>query len=46
MKGKCAPSFGPIGPYLVTADEIPDPQTLPLWSKSMASGCKTVPRLT
>ena len=31
MKGKCAPSFGPIGPYLVTADEIPDPQTLPLW---------------
>ncbi len=31
MKGKCAPSFGPIGPYLVTADELPDPQTLPLW---------------
>jgi len=31
MKGKCAPSFGPIGPYLVTADEVPDPQKLPLW---------------
>jgi 2-keto-4-pentenoate hydratase/2-oxohepta-3-ene-1,7-dioic acid hydratase in catechol pathway len=31
MKGKCAPSFGPIGPYLVTADEIADPQRLPLW---------------
>jgi 2-keto-4-pentenoate hydratase/2-oxohepta-3-ene-1,7-dioic acid hydratase in catechol pathway len=31
MKGKCAPSFGPIGPYLVTSDEIADPQRLPLW---------------
>ncbi|MDP9649941.1 fumarylacetoacetate hydrolase family protein [Paraburkholderia caledonica] len=31
VKGKCAPSFGPIGPYLVTAEEIPDPQKLPLW---------------
>lgn len=31
VKGKCAPSFGPIGPYLVTAKEIPDPQKLPLW---------------
>ncbi|MEI5999623.1 fumarylacetoacetate hydrolase family protein [Paraburkholderia bengalensis] len=31
VKGKCAPSFGPIGPYLVTAGEIPDPQKLPLW---------------
>lgn len=31
VKGKCAPTFGPIGPYLVTADEIPDPQKLDLW---------------
>jgi 2-keto-4-pentenoate hydratase/2-oxohepta-3-ene-1,7-dioic acid hydratase in catechol pathway len=31
MKGKCAPTFGPIGPYLVTPDEIPDPQQLSLW---------------
>jgi 2-keto-4-pentenoate hydratase/2-oxohepta-3-ene-1,7-dioic acid hydratase in catechol pathway len=31
MKGKCAPTFGPIGPYLVTPDEIPDPQKLSLW---------------
>ena len=23
-------TFGPLGPYLVTADEIPDPQNLPL----------------
>jgi 2-keto-4-pentenoate hydratase/2-oxohepta-3-ene-1,7-dioic acid hydratase in catechol pathway len=30
IKGKSAPSFGPIGPYLVTADEVPDPQALRL----------------
>jgi 2-keto-4-pentenoate hydratase/2-oxohepta-3-ene-1,7-dioic acid hydratase in catechol pathway len=30
-KGKSADSFGPIGPWLVTADEIPDPQNLDLW---------------
>lgn len=28
IKGKSAPSFAPIGPWLVTADEVPDPQTL------------------
>lgn len=27
-KGKSAPGYGPIGPWLVTADEIPDPQQL------------------
>ena len=31
MKGKCCPTFGPIGPWLVTPDEIPDPQNLALW---------------
>ncbi|THD84562.1 FAA hydrolase family protein [Aliigemmobacter aestuarii] len=30
MKGKSAPTFGPVGPWLVTADEVPDPQTLDL----------------
>jgi 2-keto-4-pentenoate hydratase/2-oxohepta-3-ene-1,7-dioic acid hydratase in catechol pathway len=30
-KGKGCPTFGPVGPYLVTADEIPDPQALNLW---------------
>ena len=30
IKGKSAPSFGPVGPWLVTADEIPDPQALRL----------------
>jgi len=28
LKGKSAPTFGPLGPWLVTADEIPDPQSL------------------
>jgi len=31
VKGKCFPTFGPLGPYLVTPDEVPDPQTLSLW---------------
>jgi 2-keto-4-pentenoate hydratase/2-oxohepta-3-ene-1,7-dioic acid hydratase in catechol pathway len=30
-KGKGCDTFGPIGPYLVTADEVPDPQALDLW---------------
>ncbi len=30
-KGKGYDSFGPIGPWLVTADEIRDPQSLDLW---------------
>jgi 2-keto-4-pentenoate hydratase/2-oxohepta-3-ene-1,7-dioic acid hydratase in catechol pathway len=30
-KGKGCDSFGPIGPYLVTRDEVPDPQDLKLW---------------
>lgn len=30
-KGKGCDSFGPIGPWLVTADEVPDPQALRLW---------------
>jgi 2-keto-4-pentenoate hydratase/2-oxohepta-3-ene-1,7-dioic acid hydratase in catechol pathway len=31
VKGKSADSFGPIGPWLVTTDEIGDPQNLRLW---------------
>lgn len=31
MKGKCCPTFGPLGPWLVTTDEVPDPQALSLW---------------
>ncbi|HUJ88185.1 MAG TPA: fumarylacetoacetate hydrolase family protein [Burkholderiales bacterium] len=41
-KGKGCDSFGPIGPWLVTTDEITDPQTLDMWldvnGKRMQSG--------
>lgn len=30
-KGKGCDTFGPIGPWLVTSDEVPDPQNLTLW---------------
>jgi ureidoglycolate lyase len=30
-KGKSADSFGPIGPWMVTRDEIADPQHLKMW---------------
>ena len=30
VKGKSHDTFGPIGPWLVTADEVPDPQNLSL----------------
>lgn len=30
-KGKSADTFAPIGPWLVTRDEIPDPQNLGMW---------------
>lgn len=30
-KGKGCDTFGPVGPWLVTADEVPDPQALHLW---------------
>lgn len=32
-KGKSADTFGPTGPWLVTADEVPDPQKLKMWLK-------------
>ena len=31
VKGKCCPTFGPIGPWVVTPDEVGDPQNLSLW---------------
>ncbi len=31
IKGKSADTFGPIGPWLVTKDEIPDPQNVALF---------------
>ena len=30
-KGKGCDTFGPVGPYLVTRDEVKDPQNLELW---------------
>jgi 2-keto-4-pentenoate hydratase/2-oxohepta-3-ene-1,7-dioic acid hydratase in catechol pathway len=32
-KGKSADTFGPIGPWVVTADEVPDPGKLALWTE-------------
>jgi 2,4-diketo-3-deoxy-L-fuconate hydrolase len=31
MKGKGCPTFGPLGPWLVTTDEVGDPQNLSMW---------------
>jgi 2-keto-4-pentenoate hydratase/2-oxohepta-3-ene-1,7-dioic acid hydratase in catechol pathway len=31
VKGKSADTFGPIGPWLITSDEVPDPQSLKMW---------------
>lgn len=31
VKGKSSETFGPLGPWMVTKDEIKDPQNLPLW---------------
>ncbi|HLP70801.1 MAG TPA: fumarylacetoacetate hydrolase family protein, partial [Rhizobium sp.] len=32
-KGKSCDTFGPIGPWLVTKDEVADPQNLSMWLK-------------
>lgn len=31
VKGKSFPNFCPTGPWLVTRDEVPDPQALSMW---------------
>eukprot|EP00873_Tetraselmis_striata_P030193 jgi/Tetstr1/450457/TSEL_037493.t1 len=31
VKGKSADTFGPVGPWLVTRDEVDDPQNLAMW---------------
>jgi 2,4-diketo-3-deoxy-L-fuconate hydrolase len=31
VKGKSADTFGPFGPWVLTADEVPDPHALNLW---------------
>ena len=30
-KGKCCDTFGPVGPWLLTSDEVDDPQNLAMW---------------
>ena len=30
-KGKGCDTFGPVGPWMVSADDVPDPQALPMW---------------
>ena len=54
MKGKGCPTFGPLGPWLVTPDEIPDVQNLRMWldvngrrvqdgsTKTMIFDCKQI----
>ena len=32
-KGKGCETFGPTGPWMVTKDEVNDPQDLPLWTE-------------
>lgn len=32
-QGKGCDTFGPIGPWLVTRDEVPDPANLKMWLK-------------
>jgi 2-keto-4-pentenoate hydratase/2-oxohepta-3-ene-1,7-dioic acid hydratase in catechol pathway len=31
VKGKSHDTFGPLGPWLVTSDEVPDPNDLAMW---------------
>ena len=40
-KGKGCDTFGPLGPWLVTRDEIPDPQNLALWLDVNGERCQT-----
>jgi 2,4-diketo-3-deoxy-L-fuconate hydrolase len=53
-KGKGCDTFGPVGPWLVTRDEVPDPQRLGMWldlngkrmqtgsTETMIFGCATI----
>lgn len=41
VKGKSCDSFAPIGPWLVTRDEVPDPQALDLYLDVNGERCQT-----
>jgi 2,4-didehydro-3-deoxy-L-rhamnonate hydrolase len=40
-KGKSHDTFGPLGPWLVTKDEISDVQKLPMWTDVNGKRCQT-----
>ncbi len=40
-KGKGCDTFGPIGPWLVTRDEVPNPQRLDMWLNLNGERCQT-----
>ena len=40
-KGKGCDTFGPVGPWLVTADEVPDPQALSMWLDVNGQRCQS-----
>ena len=40
-RGKGCDTFGPVGPWLVTADEVGDPQALGLWLDLNGQRCQT-----
>lgn len=41
IKGKSSPTFGPLGPWIVTADEIADPQELDMFLDVNGERCQT-----
>lgn len=41
IKGKSAPTFGPLGPWIVTSDEIADPQDLDMFLDVNGERCQT-----
>jgi 2-keto-4-pentenoate hydratase/2-oxohepta-3-ene-1,7-dioic acid hydratase in catechol pathway len=41
IKGKSAPTFGPLGPWIATADEIADPQNLDMFLDVNGKRCQT-----
>ena len=40
-KGKSHDTFGPVGPWIVTADEIPNPHKLSMWLDVNGQRCQT-----
>ena len=40
-KGKSHDTFGPLGPWLVTTDEMPDPHNLGMWLDVNGQRCQT-----